>query len=87
MSPLAEEMQKDEPSTKVTVPDPTGPAAVSAFQPAIPASYNGSRPGGGMRPWAEPSIAAILRWLRYASDSALVISSVPVRKSGPMGSI
>lgn len=40
MSPFAEEMQKDEPSTKVTVPGPTGPAAVSAFHPAIPVSFN-----------------------------------------------
>ena len=35
MSPFGEEMQKDDPSTKVTVPAPSGPAAVSAFHPAI----------------------------------------------------
>jgi hypothetical protein len=44
MSPLGREMQKDVPSTKVIVPDPTGPAAVSAFHPAIPASLRNRRP-------------------------------------------
>ena len=44
MSPLAEEIQNDDPSTRVTVPDPKGPAAVSAFHPAIADSFNGLTP-------------------------------------------
>jgi hypothetical protein len=38
MSPFGKEIQKDDPSTKVTAPAPNGPAAVSAFHPAIPGS-------------------------------------------------
>src|SRR5687767_7851013 len=49
MSPLGREMQKDVPSTKVIVPDPTGPAAVSAFHPAIPAPLRNQRPAPGLQ--------------------------------------
>jgi hypothetical protein len=38
MSPFDKEIQKEDPSTKVTDPVPSGPAAVSAFHPAIAAS-------------------------------------------------
>ncbi|BCW52109.1 hypothetical protein StoSoilB13_44510 (plasmid) [Arthrobacter sp. StoSoilB13] len=38
-------MQKDEPSTSVTVPEPRGPAAVSAFHPAtsVPSNQRNSQ--------------------------------------------
>src|SRR5919205_2457401 len=38
MSPLCEEIQNDVPSTNVIEPGPSGPAAVSAFHPAITSS-------------------------------------------------
>ena len=43
MSPLGMEIQKDDPSTNVTAPAPIDPAAVSAFQPAIPAPFRNLR--------------------------------------------
>jgi hypothetical protein len=52
MSPFGREMQKDDPSTKVTVPGPSGPAAVSAFQPANPTpskQADGLTPGHSAR--------------------------------------
>src|SRR5687768_8442534 len=50
MSPFGAEIQKDDPSTSVTVPAPSAPAAVSTFHPAIHAPFrNQRRPDGGTR--------------------------------------
>ena len=54
---MGEEMQKDVPSTKVIVPDPTGPAAVSAFHPAIPAPLSNQRPAPGLSGMQLPGAA------------------------------
>ncbi|WP_307075885.1 glycoside hydrolase family 3 C-terminal domain-containing protein [Arthrobacter pascens] len=56
MSPLAAEIQKEEPSSSVTAPGPGDPAALSVFQPAIfgPPSPLHSTGGRHTRAHSEP---------------------------------
>src|SRR5688572_9097460 len=73
MSPLGREMQKDVPSTRVMVPEPTGPAAVSAFHPAIPAPLSNQRPAPGLQRHAAA------RRRHVPSDATLACLPIPER--------
>jgi hypothetical protein len=75
ISPFAEDMQKDVPSTNVTVPDPRGPAAVSAFHPVIPRSFSRMRV---CKPRQDPSGRTARRAFVDATDATPVCSLKPV---------
>lgn len=64
MSPFGNEIQKEDPSTNVTAPEPNGPAAVSAFHPAIPAPSR-NRHQRALAPQVTP-VAAKLCNRRYS---------------------
>src|SRR5688500_4086430 len=75
MSPFGSEMQNDVPSTRVIVPAPTGPAAVSAFHPAIPGPFKKptpARPNLVARPPPSPCLSPTLLLLAPAGQSSAV---------------